>query len=421
MEFPKDFYFGASTASHQVEGNTSNDWTEWEKKNVDRLVRSAMKRAHTSNHQQHTATHGWPDYITKRYPNPLIPSNYISGLATDHYHRFEEDFALAKKLGHNAHRFSIEWARIEPFSGIWNEKEIEHYRAVIASLKKHKIEPFVTLWHWTLPRWLAAEGGVRAKRFPEYFARYAEKMVRTLGEDVQFWITLNEPEIYSLNSYFRAIWPPEEGGLLAYHGAISKLIRAHRAGYTAIKKINPEAQVGVACNLAYFESGGGIVNNILARIAENAWNHYFLRRTQNSLDWIGLNYYFHNRIYYGFNKNKNEKVSDLGWELYPQGIKFVLQSLTRYKKSIYVTENGLADSEDASRAWFIEETMRALLEAREAGVDLRGYLHWSLLDNFEWDKGFWPRFGLIEIDYATLARKPRESALAYKKIIEGKK
>ncbi|MEK7123993.1 MAG: glycoside hydrolase family 1 protein [Patescibacteria group bacterium] len=410
-EFPKNFYWGAATAAHQVEGNNHNDWTEWEKENAERLAREAeQKFGHLQN---------WPE-IKEQAQNP---QNYISGRACDYYNRFEEDFDIAKSLGHNAHRFSIEWSRIEPEEGKWNEKEIEHYRQVIKALRARGLEPFVTLWHWPVPLWLRDKGGWESKETAKYFCRYAEKIVSALKGEVKFWITINEPEVYGSTSYLIREWPPRKKNPISYFLVIRNLIKAHRAAYKVIKKIRPDAQVGIAKNNVYFSTASdSFQNQLLKRLADWWWNFYFLNQISNRvykrLDFIGLNYYFHNNIKYApfsapagwFNQNKNLKVSDLGWELYPEGIYFVLKDLRKYGKPIYITENGLADAKDENREWFIKETLKNIHRAISEGVDVRGYLHWSLLDNFEWDKGFWPRFGLVEIDYKTMARKIRWSA-----------
>jgi beta-glucosidase len=155
---------------------------------------------------------------------------------------------------------------------------------------------------------------------------------------------------------------------------------------------------------------------VLKKIIDWRRNFYFLNRLKNYQDFIGLNHYFHNRINYGFNKNENEKLSDVGWELYPEAIYYVLVDLKRYNKPIYITENGLADAKDKQRSWFIFESLKNINRAINEGVNVKGYLHWSLVDNFEWDKGFWPRFGLLEIDYKTLERKVRPSAYFYRDI-----
>lgn len=433
-KFPRGFCFGAATAAHQVEGNTRNDWTLWEKKNAARLAAEAALRPipPTQGRPEEfegrhapasdTSTAGrqgkWPDYLLTKPPTPLEETNYLSGTATDHYHRYEEDFDMAEALGHNAHRFSLEWSRIEPKEEVWDEGEIAHYQNVIRALRTRGLEPFVTLWHFTLPLWLTEKGGVCAPHFPEYFARYARRAAEILQkEGVRFVITINEPKIYALNSYWRSIWPPQERSTFSFFRARAAMIRAHRAAYDAVKKTAKGIQVGIACNLSYFESGGGIVNDIAASLANWFWNNSILRRVQGSLDFIGLNYYFHNRIRYGFNKNENMITSDLGWELYPPGIAHVLRDLQRYDLPIYVTENGLADARDLHREWFIEETLQAILDVIRDGVDVRGYFHWSLLDNFEWDKGFWPRFGLIDVEHPTLRRTIRGSAHAYASLI----
>lgn len=394
--FPQGFYWGASTASHQVEGNTYNQWSEWEQ--------SPARRAFLE-HEGLIAKHGY--------------ENYISGRSTDHYHRFADDFALAHSLGHNATRFSIEWSRIEPERGVFDEREIQHYRDVVATCRKNNLEPFVTLWHWTVPLWFEKRGGWKHKHAAADFARFSELMTRELP-DVKFWITLNEPDVYTLNSFYIGVWPPQEKSRIAALSVIHALIDAHKRAYDAIKKQNPAAQIGIAKNNVDFEAADNKpYNKFLKFIYDWGWNHYFLDRIAAYQDFIGINHYFHNRIDGGLGKNKNEVVSDLGWELYPSSLYNVITDVAqRYHRPIYVTENGLADAADRHRTQFLTESLLHLHRAQQVGADVRGYLHWSLLDNFEWDKGYWPRFGLIAVDYKTLERIPRESALVYKKICE---
>jgi beta-glucosidase len=399
-----NFLFGASTSSHQVEGDTHNDWTAWEVKKAKEFARRAASRS-------------WPDHILNNFPNPLQEENYISGRACDHYHRFREDFDLAKSLGHTAHRFSIEWSRIEPEEGRFDEREIEHYREVVTALRERDMEPFVTLWHYTLPVWLAEKGGVMNRRFPEYFARYAEQMSRAL-KDVSFWMTINEPEIVAIYAYSKGTRPPQKRGMLSFYQSMSRMIRAHCLAYRSIKSVAPESHVGAAMHMSWFESAGGPVNNCLKYLVDRFGNFYFLDRAVMHSDFIGLNHYGHNRIDWGFNKNGNKEMTDVGWEIYPESIYRVLQQLRKYDMPIYITENGLADARDDKRASFIERYLEYVKKAMDDGVDVHGYLHWSLLDNFEWDSGFWPRFGLVEIDYRTLGRRVRPSALVYKRVIE---
>ena len=406
------FFWGAATSSHQVEGGNINNWSEWEARTAEKR---ALKHAKTPSH---TFLKKWPPHILKSFPNPLRSENYLSGRACDHYNHYKEDFDIAKKLGHNAHRFSIEWSRIEPEEGKFNQKEIDHYKEVVRALRQHKLEPFITLWHWTLPSWLSKKGGVLAECAIHRFERYAEKMVKELGGNVRLWITINEPDIYSLQSYLRGKWPPEKQNIISFCRSRQRLAAIHSAAYRKIKNIQPEAQVGAALNLVFFESGGGVINNILTFLADKFWNYWDLESIKNASDFIGLNYYFHNRIDYGINKNANKEISDIGWEIYPEGIYRVLKNLKKYNLPVYVTESGLADARDAHRANFIKNHLYWVKRAVNEGVDVRGYFYWSLLDNFEWDKGFWPRFGLVEVDYKTMARKIRPSALEYKKIID---
>ena len=403
--FPKNFYWGAATSAHQVEGGNTNNWTEWEKANARRLALETKERF--SALPMRSRLKG----VMRDF------QNYISKDACDHYNRFVGDFDLARSLGHNAHRFSIEWSRIEPKEGVFDESEIEHYRAGIAALRERGMEPFLTLWHWTLPLWLSEGGGILHPKFPEYFERFAMRAGEAFGREVKFWITVNEPEIYCLNSYYRGIWPPEGRGLVAYYRALSALIAGHRRAYSVLKNGRSDIHVGASLNLSWFESAGGWHDDFLKMLIDQIWNFHFIKRVRGTIDFIGLNYYFHNRIESGLNKNANERVSDLGWEIYPEGLYRMLMELKRYQLPIYITENGIADMYDALRAEFIREHIAAMERAMKDGVDVRGYFYWSLLDNFEWDKGFWPRFGLIAVDYTIQKRTIRASAQEYAKII----
>jgi beta-glucosidase len=395
-KFPHGFFWGAATAAHQVEGGNVNDWSEWEKANAERLARDAKTK--------------WQPWQQEKFPEMFDPQNYISGRACDHYNRYEEDFDIAKSLGHNAHRFSIEWSRVEPQEGKFNEAEIEHYRQVILALRQRGLEPFVTILHWTIPLWFSLKGGWLHKDAFKYFERYCVKLAEVYGKDVKFWITFNEPIIYTSHAYLRGIWPPQKKDLFSAFRVLINLIQAHKTAFNIIKSQNPQAQVGLAENNIYFEGW-------LAWLVHYWVNHRFLNSIQKRLDFIGLNYYFHSKIRgFKFNQNDNEKISDLGWEVYPQGIYHVLKDMKKYKKPIYITENGMADAKDEERLKFIADHLAWTHKAIQEGADVRGYFYWSLLDNFEWDKGFWPRFGLVEMDYKILERKIRPSAWEYAKI-----
>lgn len=393
-KFPEGFYWGASTSSHQVEGGNYNNWSEWEK---------SQRRIN------HLKEQGKIEQLGME--------NFLSGKAAGHYDLYKEDYELAKKLGHNAARFSIEWSRIEPEEGKFDEKALQKYLDILSFLRELKIEPFVTLWHWTLPVWIADIGGWENPKTVEYFVRYAQKTAEYLEGKVDVWITINEPEIFSTFSYYKGIWPPQKKSLFSYLKVLNNLIRAHKKSYIILKQF-PNCEVGIAKNNIYYEAQKNILDESLVKIYRWWWNFYFLNRVAKFQDFIGLNFYFRNKIKWGKVANENLKTSDIGWELFPEGIYHVLKELKKYKKPIYITENGLADANDKHRAEFIVESLKFVHKAIEHGVDVKAYLHWSLIDNFEWDSGFAPRFGLVEVEYSTLKRKPRDSAFIYKDIAQ---
>ncbi|MEK7614349.1 MAG: glycoside hydrolase family 1 protein [Patescibacteria group bacterium] len=417
-QFPKNFLWGASTSAHQVEGNTSNDWTEWEKNNASRLAKESRgKFGHLPN---------WKE-IEKEATDL---NNYISGRACDHYNRYREDFDLAKSLGHNAHRFSIEWSRIEPEEGKFDEREIEHYRQVLIALKERGLEPFVTLWHWTNPLWVSKDGGWENKKTTARFLRYAERITKEYKNLVKFWMPLNEPGTYIGMGYLQGAFPPQKKlGLFSANCAFKNLMSAYGKTYHLIHKQNPDASVGISHYAVYMlPYKNHIWNKLLVKVLDYIRNWRFLDSINDTNDFIGIQYYHTDNIKWspffdgkwGFidTKNSNSWTTDVGWDIYPEGIYHFLKRAQKYKKPIYITENGIADKKDFQREKFIKESLKQIARAIGEGADVRGYFYWSLLDNFEWDKGFWPRFGLVEINYETLERKPRSSAYAYKKIIE---
>jgi len=265
--------------------------------------------------------------------------------------------------------------------------------------------------------WLKNKGGWESKEVTHYFSRYTEKIVSSLKDNVKFWITINEPEIYAIHSYILGIWPPKKKNFLSFFLVINNLIRTHKESYKIIKRLQSTAQVGIATNNTYYEASNDPISCLLKKIVESLDHFYILDRIKNYQEFIGLNYYFHNRIkLFKFNQNENKLVSDMGWEIYPEGIYYVLKNLKKYQKPIYITENGVADREDKFRKDFIKDHLFWMHKAIEDRIDVRGYFHWSLMDNLEWHRGFEPEFGLINIDYHTLDRKPRPSAYYYAKI-----
>jgi beta-glucosidase len=385
--FPKNFFWGSATSSHQVEGNQRNDWTEWER---------SPARVADLNRRGCIAKYGL--------------ENYLSGIACDHYRRYAEDFQLARELGHNATRFSVEWSRIEPSDGVFDERAIAHYRDVVRTIRSLGMEPFVALWHWTHPLWFRDRGGWESSDAPERFRRFVRRIVDALGDTVTYWLTLNEPEIVAA-SYLNGRFPPQKRNPFAYLRVLRHLIHAHHYAYQEIKAHHPEARAGLAHNFVAFESAKqNPLNWMLKRLADWWVNDYFVNRCIGSLDFIGLNYYFHFRRNLWQNRNANERVSDMGWELYPAGIAPLIRRVKKYGLPVFVTESGCADAQDAHRPWYILETLKFIHQTITEGADVRGYFHWSLLDNFEWDSGFWPRFGLVGVDRITLKRTPRSSA-----------
>ena len=376
LKFPAGFLWGSATSAYQVEGGIENcDWS-------------------------------------KKFP---------AGPACDHYHRYEEDFDLIKKLNQNAYRFSIEWSRIEPKEGKFDQREIEHYQEFLRALKERQIKSLVSLHHFTTPLWLAKIGGWANKKVVFYFSHFAEKVFKEYRDLVDFWITINEPLVFASLSYLKARWPPQKNNPILFLKVLKNQISAHKEIYEIFHGLEKKVKVGLAKNNQYFEpySSNSFLDRFSAVLFNYFGNDFFLNQVKDHLDFIGLNYYFHNKIKFPFQKkNENRVVSDLGWEIYPQGIYYLLKDLKKYNLPIYITENGLADSQDRLRKDFIKDHLFWIHRALKEGVDVRGYFHWSLMDNFEWDLGFSPRFGLIEINYNTLKRKPRPSAFYYAKICQ---
>lgn len=404
LKFPHGFLWGATTSAHQVEGDMHNNWTEWERHNADQL-------AHES-HLKFGNLASWRR-IQSQAENP---TNYISSTACDHYRRFREDFDIARELGHNAHRLSIEWSRIEPKEGHFSHAAIDHYRSVLIALRERGIVPFVTLWHFTHPVWLEAKGGVESREFVRHFVHYTHFVVENLSDLAHFWITLNEPTSVIGAAYINGMWPPCKRSYLSAWRVAHILARAHNHAYDTIHQVQPTAQVGFANILQSFVpySKISLIDRLSVRIAKFFTNEYMLRLTRNHHDFLAVQYYFHTRLrFIRRTHNVDHPESDLGWEIYPEGIYHILKWLSTFRLPIYITENGLADALDTRRSSFIHNHLVWIHRAITEGIDVRGYFYWSLIDNFEWDKGFWPRFGLIHVDYATQQRTIRPSAREY--------
>ncbi len=398
--FPKEFYWGASAASYQVEGGIENtDWAQ-------------------------AAREG------------RVPA---CGRACDHYNRYEEDFDIVKSLGHNAHRLSVEWARIEPEEGQFNTEAIAHYRKVLEALRARGITPMVTIWHFTLPLWFYEQGGFERADAPEIFARYAAYVVENLGDLCTHFSTMNEPVVYASNGWLRGAWPPfkrftltnfvsitnskrshESRARVGFHGLFlffrvrRNLAKAHNVAYVAMKKKRQDCDVGLVKHVILFEGNANPINKIKAWFANYQWTHIFMAKVYRHCDSIGLNYYFHKK----FGDTVTYAKTDMDWDIYPEGIYGAIKMLARYKLPIYVTEAGVADAKDAFRAEYITRQIGGVQRALQEGADVRSHMYWSLLDNYEWALGFEKRFGLVEINYETLARTIRPSAHVYTTVMK---
>jgi beta-glucosidase len=418
--FGRDFLWGSATSAHQVEGDCdNNNWFRFE---------SAVDED----------------------GNPRIYKGQKAGKACDHWNRYKEDIRLMKELSLNSYRFSVEWSKIEPKRGEFGEAALDHYEKVVDELLANGIEPMVTLHHFTDPLWFEEQGAFLKDDSPEVFTRFVEHVVRRLGKKVKLWCTINEPSAYSFTGYYVGQFPPAEKDLQKAAAVQKNLLRAHTAAYMRIKEIQPDAQVGLVINIIIYEPPNrwNLLDVIFSRLMSRNMNdsHFvylvdgrykysmpgmvnisYDSGIRDTFDFIGLNYYmrFHFKLS-PFGRRKLdivqkaplEKLTDMDWEIYPEGLYRALKLVARYtSKPIYITENGIADNSDTKRAEFIEDHLLAVNKALGEGVDIKGYYYWSLLDNFEWAWGFERRFGLYHVDFTTQKRKLREGSRRYPEII----
>jgi beta-glucosidase len=400
-EFPAHFLWGASTSAHQVEGGNHNQWSVWELENARTL---AAKSAY-----QYGDLDSWAS-IKKQAKDP---SNYVSGKAANHYERYADDFDLARRLNMNAFRFSVEWSRVQPTADTWDESALQHYKHYVSEMKRRGLEPVMTLFHFTMPVWFAEMGGFEKKSNIKYFVAFADKILDTLGPSIKFIITVNEPEAYAFESYYFGHWPPQVQSKTKALRVFNNLAHAHNKVADLAHAKSRRYKVSVAKNSTFIYPGDDARLSVRsAATAQYFIDDYFLKKVVKRCDFIGLNYYFSARVYGYRQHNPEDDISDLGWDMQPANIGRVLERLyEKYHLPIIITENGLADATDAQRKWWLTQTIAAIHQAIQQKIPVVGYLHWSLIDNFEWDKGFWPRFGLYEVDYTTMQRKPRPSAI----------
>ena len=421
MAFPKGFFIGAATAAHQVEGNNvhSDYWAQ-------------EQLPHTS------------------FAEP-------SGLACDHYNRYEEDIKLLADAGLNAYRFSIEWARIEPEEGKFDDSEIEHYRKVIACCRAHGVEPIVTLLHFTSPVWLIRKGGWEAESTIEDFRRYAAYVTEKLGSELNYICTINEAnmglQLAAIAKRFQLMAQQAAKNAKSAEGSVQVgmnfekmmenmkfaamenaqvfgtpqpqifvssrtpegdglVFRAHQAAKAAIKSLYPNMKVGITLSVHDLQAlPGG------ERFAEAAWEEefrHYLPYIQDD-DFLGVQNY--TRTQYGPEGQlpcpEGAELTQMDYEFYPEALEHVIRKVHEdIKGDLIVTENGVAVSDDSRRVEFIRRALAGVESCLADGIPVKGYCYWSLMDNFEWQKGYSMTFGLIAVDRATQERRPKES-LAY--------
>ena len=424
LKFPEKFLWGAATAAHQVEGgNDNNDWWDWEQ---------------TPGH---------------------IKNNDTSTIACDWWggERYRQDFDLAKAFGHTAHRLSVEWSRLEPREGEWNAQAIAFYRRMLTALRERGITPLVTLHHFTNPRWLRAKGAWETDAVVRLFERFAGKVVQELGDLCDFWVTLNEPIIMIMPTYILGEWPPGKKDFRLAMRVLNNALCGHVAAYRAIHRVQPNARVGLAHNLVPFRPAnpGSALNRLAVRAQNFVYNRVFLLALKDGVlrfplslgnkmpdaigtqDYIGLNFYFSRRIALDWSApgtlfgrslparpwgvpydQELERWFGKG-DIDPEAFYQTVKWLAEYAPGmpIYITENGICDRYDEMRPRYLVAHLAALHRAIQAGAPVKGYFHWTLMDNFEWSEGYTLRFGLIHLDVATQKRTPKPSAELYARII----
>jgi beta-glucosidase len=407
---PRGFLWGTATSAHQIEGGQHDDWTRFE------AVPGHVDRGDTAE------------------------------VAVDGWNRMAADVRLMKALHANAYRFSIEWSRVEPTEGEWNEEAWARYQDLVRRLGESGIVPMVTLLHFTLPTWMADRGGVAAPDFPERFSRFAAEAGRRLGPGVELWCTLNEPNVQMYLGYVVGAWPPLERSPSRATAAWRGLLRGHAAAARSLRASDPDARIGVANNMMVLDPEWrlSLLDWLAVRFVDQTWNWSFpdalrdgnvrlrlpgaslderLPELVGTVDYYGINYYF--RYFVRASPGADGGValrpgpgmkSELGGEpppgdAYPEGLlRLMRQVHERYGLPIYVTEGGIADAKGTMRGALLRGHVESIHRALAEGIPVRGYFYWSLMDNFEWDEGYRPRFGLYRVDRATLERRPAPGA-----------
>ena len=390
-DFPREFLWGSSTAAHQVEGgNTNNDWWRWE----------------------HT---------------PGSTATEPSGDAIDHWNRYDGDFALLASLGQNAHRFSIEWSRIEPAEGEFSQVALDHYARVLESLDRHGLTAFATLYHFTLPLWFVDRGGWLAKDALDIFGRYVEKVAGTIGDLIPYACTINEPQVVASNGHALGWFPPGNRDVDEAIRVNTVLAGAHRTATAALRAGKGHPKIGTCLQLPVFqplrpdnEEDTATADLLRALMVDSHIDD--LRAGGDAGDFVGLQYYTRAVVDaaaegYVVPPAEGAETTQMGWEVYPEGLGEMLRRISDTGLPVVVTENGVATADDRQRVRYLGSHLAEVKAAIDAGVDVRGYIYWSSFDNFEWAHGYAPLFGLVGIDRPNgLRRVVRPSAVVFGEI-----
>jgi len=410
--FPRGFLWGTATSSHQVEGyNKNNNWWGWEQE------------------------------------SGRILEDHKSGAACDWWGgRWRDDFDRAAESGQNAHRLSIEWSRIQPTPDLWEESSLDRYREIVRGLVERGMTPMVTLHHFSDPLWLSEIGGWEDEKAVFYFTPYVKKVVDALKEYVNHWITINEPNVLATSAYLLGDFPPGKQDSDATFKAMGNLARAHAEAYHAIHEIQSTARVGMAVNYRGFipakswspfdkwiaRTFSSMFNNFFPTAAQTGILRYPLRRERletasGTQDFLGINYYTDELVAFNL-LMRNElfarrfyaddaELSETGFIANtPTGFFQALKWGRQFDVPIIVTENGIEDSEDQVRPRYLIQHLHQLWRATNFNFRIKGYFHWTLVDNFEWERGWTQRFGLWELDVENQTRTKRPSADLYAEI-----